>query len=112
MNSPTPPVPRKDPRRLEQLGRVRIDDYPWMKDDNWRAALRDPSVVSPEIRAHLEAENAYLKALLAPTEGLQARLFEEMKGRLKQDDSPVPTPDRPFDYFSRYAIGAQHPRPV
>ena len=112
MTLPAPPRPRKDPRRIEQLGRVRIDDYAWMKDDNWQAVLRDPSVVNAEIRAHLEAENAYLKAVLAPTEGLQGRLFDEMKGRLKEDDSSVPTPDGPFDYFSRYEVGAQHPRHV
>jgi oligopeptidase B len=112
MNSPTPPAPRKDPRRIEQLGRVRIDDYAWMKDDNWRAVLRDPTAVAPEIRAHLEAENAYLKAILAPTEALQRELFEEMKGRLKPDDWSVPTPDGPFEYFSRYEAGAQHPRHV
>jgi oligopeptidase B len=91
---------------------VRVDDYTWMKDDNWQAVLRDPSVVKGEIREHLEAENAYLHAVLAPTQDLQARLFEEMKGRLKDDDSSVPTPDGPYDYFSRYEIGAQHPRHV
>ncbi len=112
MTSPAPPRPRKDPRRIEQLGRVRLDDYAWMKDANWQTVLRDPSALDPEIRAHLEAENAYLKAVLAPTEALQATLFEEMKGRLKADDSSVPTPDGPFDYFSRYEAGAQHPRRV
>jgi oligopeptidase B len=112
MAKPIPPRPRKEPRRIEQLGRVRFDDYAWMKDDNWQGVLRDPSVVSAEIREHLEAENAYLKAVLAPTEPLRARLFEEMKGRLKTDDASVPTPDGPFDYFSRYESGAQHPRHV
>jgi oligopeptidase B len=112
MSPPIPPRPRKEPRRIEQLGRVRVDDYAWMKDDNWQAVLRDPSVVKPEIREHLEAENAYLKAILAPTERLQARLFEEMKGRLKEDDASVPSPDGPYDYFSCYEVGAQHPRHV
>ncbi len=112
MTAQTPPAPRKSPVRIEQLGRVRVDDYAWMKDDNWQAVLRDPSRVNPEIRAHLEAENAYLKAVLAPTEPLQARLFAEMRGRLKEDDSSLPTPDGPYDYFSRYELGAQHPRHV
>ena len=110
MTVPAPPRPRKDPHRIEQLGRVRVDDYAWMKDDNWRQVLRDPSRLDAEIRAHLEAENAYLNAVLAPTEPLQARLFDEMKGRLKEDDSSVPTPDGAFEYLSRYELGAQHPR--
>ena len=112
MSEPARPVPRKEPRRIEQLGRLRVDDYAWMKDDNWREVLRDPGVVRSEIRDHLVAENAYLKAVLAATEPLQARLFEEMKGRIKEDDASVPSPDGPFDYFSRYALGAQHPRHV
>jgi oligopeptidase B len=110
MTAPVPPRPRKDPVRIEQLGRVRTDDYAWMKDDNWQAVLRDPSAVKAEVREHLEAENAYVKAVLAATEDLQARLFEEMKGRIKADDASVPSPDGPFDYLSRYETGAQHPR--
>src|SRR5581483_5842189 len=46
---------------------------------------------------------------LAPTQALQTELFEEMKGRIKPDDASVPEPDGPFDYYSRYAPGAQHP---
>ena len=110
MTQPTPPAPRKAPRRIEQLGRMRVDDYAWMKDDNWQAVLRDPSVLAPEIRDHLTAENAYADSVLAATKPLQSTLFDEMKGRLKEDDSSVPTPDGPFDYFSRYELGAQHPR--
>jgi oligopeptidase B len=110
MTPPAPPSPRKDPRRTEQLGRVRVDEYAWMKDDNWQAVLRNPSAVNPEIRAHLEAENAYLDAVLTPTRALQARLYEEMRGRIREDDSSVPTPDGPFDYFSRYEAGDQYPR--
>ncbi len=112
MTIPTAPVPRKQPKRTAQLGRTRIDDYAWMKDDNWRSVLRDPGAVKAEVREHLEAENAYMAAVLAPTEALQARLFAEMKGRIKEDDASVPTPDGPFDYFSRYELGAQHPRHV
>ena len=108
--TPIPPRPRKEPRRIEQLGRQRTDDYGWMKDDDWQAVLRDPSKVKTEVRDHLVAENAYLDAVLAGTTQLQAKLFEEMKGRIKEDDSSVPSPDGAFDYFSRYELGSQHPR--
>jgi oligopeptidase B len=40
---PRPPVARKIPKTIEQLGRVRVDDYAWMKDDNWQKVLRDPA---------------------------------------------------------------------
>jgi oligopeptidase B len=109
MSKPLAPVAQKSPRRIEQLGRVRVDDYAWLRDDNWQAVLRDPTLVRPDIRAHLEAENAYTAAMLAPTEALQQAMFEEMKGRIKEDDSSVPSPDGPWDYYVRYALGAQHP---
>lgn len=109
MTASTPPVARKDPRRIEQLGRVRIDDYAWMKDENWQQVLRDPKVLRADVREHLEAENAYTKAMLASTDPLQAQLFAEMKGRIKEDDSSVPAPDGPWEYYARYEIGAEHP---
>ena len=109
MSRPTPPHARKDPKRTLQLGRVRVDDYAWLKDDNWQALLRDPSKVRADIKIHLDAENAYTKAILASTEGLQAELFAEMKGRVKEDDASLPSPDGPFEYYSRFVTGAQHP---
>lgn len=112
MTSPkslTAPVAAKIPHRVEQLGRVRIDDYAWMKDDNWQQVLRDPKALRADVRTHLDAENAFTKAVLADTEALQAQMFAEMKGRVKEDDSSVPSPDGPWEYYSRYAIGAEHP---
>src|ERR1700759_5127390 len=104
-----PPSANKIPHRIEQLGRVRVDDYAWMKDDNWQQVLRDPMSLRADVRDHLNAENTYTKALLGPTEALQAEMFAEMKGRIKEDDSSVPKPDGPWDYYVRYEIGAQHP---
>ena len=106
---PTPPIAKRDPNRIEQLGRVRVDDYAWMKDENWQKVMRDPAALRADIREHLEAENAYTKAMLASTEDLQKTLFEEMKGRIKEDDSSLPQPDGPFDYYVRYAMGGQYP---
>ena len=105
----TPPVAPRHPQRIQQLGRTRTDDYAWMKDENWRQVLHDPKALRADIRAHLEAENAYTKAMLAPTEALQTELFEEMKGRIKADDASAPAPDGQFEYYIRYETGAQHP---
>jgi oligopeptidase B len=109
MPMPVPPVAKIVPVRRDQLGRTRTDDYAWMKDDNWREVLRDPSAIKPDVKSYLEAENAYVKAMLAPTEALQAQMFQEMKGRIKEDDSSVPAPDGAFAYYVRYQQGAQHP---
>src|ERR1043165_756651 len=109
MSLPTPPAAAKIPHTITQLGRTRTDDYAWMKDDNWQAVLRDPKALRADVRTHLEAENAYTKAVLSGTEALQAQMFAEMKGRIKEDDSSVPSPDGPWDYYSRYDLGGEHP---
>ena len=64
MTRPTPPAARREPKSITQLGRTRVDDYAWMKDENWKDVLRDPKVLRADIREHLDAENAYTKALL------------------------------------------------
>ena len=55
----TPPVAPRRPHSLTHHGVTVTDDYAWLKDDNWQEVLRDPSVLKPDIRAYLEAENAY-----------------------------------------------------
>ena len=109
MSHLAPPFAPKRPHRIAQLGRTRVDNYGWLKDDNWQQVLRDPKVLRTDVREHLDAENRYAKALLESTEALQAQMFAEMKGRIKEDDSSVPTPDGPWDYYVRYDLGAQHP---
>lgn len=71
--------------------------------------MRDPALLGSEIRTYLDAENSYSKAAMADTEALQARLFAEMKGRIKEDDSGVPAADGAFAYYSRFVVGGQHP---
>jgi oligopeptidase B len=109
MTLPVPPVAKKIQVTIEQLGRTRTDDYQWMKDDNWQEVLRDPTLIKPDVRENLIAENAYREAMLASTLPLQARMFEEMKGRIKEDDSSVPAPDGPWEYYNRFETGMQHP---
>ncbi len=108
---PTPPRARRDGHAvIEQLGRARRDPYAWLKDDNWREVMRDTSRLRADIRAHLEAENAYTHASLeAPTAALQDQLFEEMRGRIKENDSSVPAIDGPWAYYRRFREGGEYP---
>ncbi|MGD8810681.1 MAG: S9 family peptidase, partial [Gammaproteobacteria bacterium] len=105
------PPPKAEPRpvTVEHHGERLTDPYAWLRADNWQEVMRAPETLPADIRAYLEAENAFAKANLAPTEKLQERLFAEMKARIKEDDSSVPAPDGPFSYYRRYAIGGQHP---
>ncbi|WP_209487892.1 S9 family peptidase [Xanthobacter flavus] len=107
--APEPPRAPRRPSTRTVHGISLTDDYAWLRADNWRAVMRDPSVLDGDIRAYLEAENAYADAWLAPLGELKARLVAEMRGRIKEDDSSVPAPDGPFAYYSRHREGGQHP---
>lgn len=102
------PIAEKRPVTITQVGRTRTDDYAWLKDDNWQEVMKSPSKLDPEIDAHLRAENAYTKAVMAETKPLREKIFAEMKGRIKDDDSTVPAPDGPYLYAERYRPGDQH----
>jgi oligopeptidase B len=107
-----PPIAARHPVRNTVHGIERVDDYAWLRADNWQEVMRDPATLAADIRGYLEAENAYTKAEMADTEALQALLFKEMRGRIKEDDSSVPAPDGPFAYATRFLEGAEQPRIV
>ena len=94
----TPPVAPKQPKVLRSHGHERVDDYYWLNE-------RD----NPAVLTYLEAENEYTAATLRHTESLQEELFEEIKGRIKQDDSTVPAREGEFWYYTRYEDGKQYP---
>lgn len=104
----TAPIAARRPVRSTHHGVDLVDDYGWLRAANWQEVMRTPSLLDPEIRTHLEAENAYLRAQLAHTSALQETLFKEMKARLKEDDRQVPTPDGPWEYFPRFVKGGQY----
>ena len=106
----TPPIADRRPVTIEQVGRTRTDPYAWLKDENWQEVMRDPSLLDADIRAYLEAENAYTTTLLeTPTEALRETLFQEIRGRIKEDDSSVPAVDGPYAYYSYYRTGGEYP---
>jgi oligopeptidase B len=106
---PEPPVAPAHPHQFEVHGVSIRDDYSWLKAENWKEVLKDPAALPAEIRKYLEAENAYTAEILADSETLRRDLVAEMRGRIKEDDSTVPSPDEPFSYFSRFREGGQHP---
>jgi oligopeptidase B len=107
---PTAP-PAVEKRRTQKTlhGVTLIDDYAWLKAANWQEVLRAPAALPGDIRAVLEAENAYARAVLAPLAELRADLVKEMRGRIKEDDSEVPCQDGPWLYYARHDKGGQHP---
>ncbi|WP_233024714.1 S9 family peptidase [Rhodopseudomonas boonkerdii] len=102
------PVAPVHPQSFTAHGIIVHDNYAWLKDANWQEVLRDPSVLKPEIRTYLEAENAYTESLLGGTDALQKKLVAEMRGRIKEDDSSVPSPDGQWSYLRKFREGGQH----
>ncbi len=105
-----PPHAVKRPRHSTWHGQALTDDYAWLRADNWQEVMRDPTVLPQDIRAYLEAENAYMAAEMNDTAPLQEALFAEMKARIKEDDSTVPQPDGPWAYFTSFVTGGDYPR--
>ena len=89
-------------------GRTLVDDYGWLRAENWQEVLKDPAALPAEIREVLERENRHAEAVLAPTGALQKSLVKEMRGRIKEDDEDVPQTDGPFEYYDRYREGGEH----
>jgi oligopeptidase B len=94
---PTPPAAPRRPHVVEIHGIRRIDDYHWLRERN-----------SPDVRAYLEAENAYTRAMMKPSEPLQRKLYREMVGRIKESDVEVAYRDGRFYYYSRTRKGQQY----
>ena len=106
----TPPQTEQRPRPDTWHNITRVDEYAWLRAENWQEVFKDPSTLDPAIRSHLEAENAYQGALMEDTATLRKQLFSEMKGRIKEDDSSVPMKDGPFSYGSSFKLGGEQPR--
>jgi oligopeptidase B len=109
VNLPAPPRAERRPKVSTWHGVRLVDDFFWLRADNWQEVMRDPARLDPAIRTYLEAENDYADRALADTAALQDALFKEMKGRIKEDDSTVPAADGPYAYHVRYREGGQHP---
>jgi oligopeptidase B len=103
------PVAHKKPTKLEKHGDVRIDNYFWMRlsDEQKNAEVKDQQ--TQKVVNYLEEENTYYKEVTAYTKDFEENLFQEMKGRIKEDDSSVPYKDNGYFYITRYETGKQYP---
>ncbi|MEN9876659.1 MAG: hypothetical protein RLZZ529_1656 [Bacteroidota bacterium] len=92
------PVAKKLPKKLKKHNEIRIDDYYWLNDRE-----------NPEVIDYLNQENSYYDAMTAHTKDFQKQLFEEMKGRIKEDDQSVPYLYNGYYYITRYEKGQDYP---
>jgi oligopeptidase B len=96
--SPAPPVARKMPHETTLHGETLRDDYFWMREKE-----------HPDVRAYLEAENAYTDAVMQPSAPFQETLYREMLGRIQETDLRVPYRQGDYFYYSRTEEGKQYP---
>jgi oligopeptidase B len=99
-SAPVPPIAAVRPHIVESPNGARTDEYYWLRDD---------SRASPDVIGYLEAENAYKAAMTEHTRALEDRVYEEIIGRIKQDDSTVPYRLRGHWYYTRYETGQEYP---
>ncbi len=97
-----PPAAEQRPHRYERHGVTIEDPYAWLRDPGY------PRVERKEVLDYLNAENAYFEAAMAPHRALIDQLFQEMKGRIKEDDRSVPTKDGDYLYWWAFETGAQY----
>ncbi|MEV4933110.1 S9 family peptidase [Sphingobium sp. LSP13-1-1.1] len=97
-------VPSADrrPHSFTRHGITVEDPYAWLRDPGY------PEVTDREVLSYLEEENAFFEAAMQPRKALTDRLFEEMKGRIKEDDSSVPQKDGDYIYWRAFEVGAQY----
>ena len=104
MSLPPPPVAAARPHRFTRHGVTVEDSWAWLRDPGY------PKVEDREVLAYLEAENAYFEAAMAPRRGLVDTLFEEMKGRIQQDEASVPVKDGAWLSWWAFRPGEQYRR--
>ena len=97
-----PPIAATRPHSFTHHGITVEDPYHWLKDQGY------PTVDDPDVLAYLKAENAYFEAQMAPIGTLKDRIYDELKGRVKQDDASVPAPDGAFEYWWQFKPGDQY----
>jgi oligopeptidase B len=99
---PAPPKAEQRPHSYERHGYRIEDSYFWLKDQGY------PKVEDPDVLDYLRAENAYFEAAMKPHQPLVDTLFEEMKGRIKEDDASIAVKDGDWLYWWAFKPGAQY----
>ncbi len=102
------PVAKKVAEELKAHGDTRIDNYFWMRLSDKQKNAETPDAQTQDVLDYLNAENHYKDGAMKHTEGLQKKLYDEIVGRIKKDDSSVPYNDNGYSYYTRYEKGMDY----
>ncbi len=108
-NGMEPPVAEKKDSILNVHGDSRVDPYFWMRLTDEQKMAEEKDEQTQKVINYLEAENEYKSKVMAHTEGLQDKLYDEIVGRIKKDDSSVPYFKNGYWYYTRYEEGGEYP---
>ncbi|NIJ46091.1 oligopeptidase B [Wenyingzhuangia heitensis] len=103
------PIADKIPTELEKHNDVRVDNYYWLRLSDEEKNAEIPSEKTQKVLTYLSEENTFYEEETKHTLEFQEDLFQEMKGRIKEDDSSVPYYKNGYYYITRYEIGNQYP---
>ena len=103
------PIAKKIPTTFEIHDDQRVDNYHWMRLTDAQKNMETPDSQTQEVLDYLNMENSFFESALKHTEGFQKDLFEEMKGRIKEDDSSVPYKKNGYFYITKFEVGKQYP---
>ncbi len=104
-----PPLAKKVAKEMTIHGDTRVDNYYWMRLSDEQKNAKDPDEHTKEVLDYLTAENSYKDELLSHTTDFQEKLYDEIVGRIKKDDSSVPYKDNGYFYYTRYEEGGEYP---
>jgi len=103
-----PPIAKRLPVTQSVHGHTLVDEYDWLRAENWQECVDEPALLPDDIKSYLKAENDWFDQAMLNTKELQTTLLAEMKGRIEADDTSLPDHDGPWSYIERFQGDDEH----
>ena len=105
----SPPIPKINKKIVKFHGYDKIDNYSWMRADNWQEVMKNPEKLPKDIKLHLDKENNYTKEMMADTLILQDNLYTEIRSRMQEKETTVPQKNGIYSYYYSYKKNNEYP---
>lgn len=103
------PQAKKIPHTISMHGQTRVDNYHWLRDDNWQEFIEGKlNFSNPDVKTYIDDENSYTDHHMKETEQLQEELYQELVSRINEDDSEAPMKYGEYYYYSRIEKGKDY----
>ena len=102
------PKAKKIEKKITTHGDTRVDNYFWMRLSDEQKNAETPDEQTQDVLDYLNEENDYLGTMMKHTDGLQTDLYDEIVGRIKQEDESVPVKVNGYFYYNRFEKGQDY----